>query len=236
MSWLAETGAVLAKEARSEWRTRVAAASLGLFVAGALALVGLAFARLSPRPDDRVEINTQIAAALLWLMVLFTAATGLGRAFLVEEERGTAVALRLHGRPTAIWTGKFLANTLQILLLAAVTAPILFQILGIEVRHPFPLALAIGLGCTGVSAVFSFTGAVVAQTSARGGLLAALSFPVLLPQFASGVDATLRAIGYRSTLDADFWATSAGGIVQLASYDAIAITAALLLFEHIWND
>ncbi len=111
---------MFAKEARSEWRTRVAAASLGLFVAGSLALIGLAFARLSPRPDDRVEINTQIAAALLWLLVLFTAATGLGRAFVVEEERGTAIALRLHGRPTAIWTGKFLANTLLILLLAGV--------------------------------------------------------------------------------------------------------------------
>lgn len=236
MSWLAETRAMFAKEARSEWRTRVAAASLGLFVAGSLALIGLAFARLSPRPDDRVEINTQIAAALLWLLVLFTAATGLGRAFVVEEERGTAIALRLHGRPTAIWTGKFLANTLLILLLAGVTTPILVQILGIDIVHPWALATSVALGCVGVSAVFSFTGAVVAQTSARGGLLAALSFPVLLPQFAAGVDSTLRAIGYRATLQSDFWATSAGGIIQLASYDAIAITAALLLFEHIWND
>jgi len=227
---------MFAKEARSEWRTRVAAASLGLFVAGSLALIGLAFARLSPRPDDRVEINTQIAAALLWLLVLFTAATGLGRAFVVEEERGTAIALRLHGRPTAIWTGKFLANTLLILLLAGVTTPILVQILGIDIVHPWALATSVALGCVGVSAVFSFTGAVVAQTSARGGLLAALSFPVLLPQFAAGVDSTLRAIGYRATLQSDFWATSAGGIIQLASYDAIAITAALLLFEHIWND
>lgn len=227
---------MFAKEARSEWRTRVAAASLGLFVAGSLALIGLAFARLSPRPDDRVEINTQIAAALLWLLVLFTAATGLGRAFVVEEERGTAIALRLHGRPTAIWTGKFLANTLLILLLAGVTTPILVQILGIDIVHPWALATSVTLGCVGVSAVFSFTGAVVAQTSARGGLLAALSFPVLLPQFAAGVDSTLRAIGYRATLQSDFWATSAGGIIQLASYDAIAITAALLLFEHIWND
>jgi len=236
LSWLAETTAVLAKEARSEWRTRVAAASLGLFVAGALALIGLAFARLSPSPELRLEINTQIAAALLWLVILFTAATGLGRAFLVEEERGTAIALRLHGRPTAVWTGKFLANTAQILLLSAVTAPILFQILGVDVRHPVPLVLSVALGCTGVAAVFSFTGAVVAQTSARGGLLAALSFPVLLPQFASGVDSTLRAIGFRATLSTDFWSTSGGGIVQLASYDAIAITAALLLFEHIWNE
>lgn len=235
-TWLREAAAVLGKEARTEWRTRVAAASLGLFVACSLALIGLAFARLNLRPADRAELAPQLAAALLWLQILFTAATGLGRAFLTEEERGTALALRLHARATAVWCGKFAANAAQIVLLAALAAPILFSLLGVSVRHPFALACALLLGCVGVAAVFTLTGALVAQSRARGGLLAALSFPVLLPAFASGVDATLRAIGWRATLVQGFWETSAGEIVQLASFDALAIAAALLLFDYVWND
>ena len=236
MSWVAETAAVVLKEARTEWRTRVAVASLGLFVACSLALTGLAFARLTLRPTDHAEAAPQIASALLWLIILFTAATGLGRAFVAEEERGTAMALRLHARATAVWAGKFVSNTVQIVALAGISAPVLFQITGVSVRHPLPLALSLALGCAGVSAVFTTTGALVAQSRARGGLLAALSFPVLLPQFATGVDSTLRSIGWRATAAGDFWSTSAGELVQLASFDTLAIAASLLLFDYVWND
>jgi len=236
LSWAREVGAVLAKEARTEWRTRVAVASLGLFVACSLSLTGLAFARLSLRPADHAELSPQIASALLWLIVLFTAATGLGRAFVAEEERGTALTLRLHARATAVWMGKFLSNWIQILFLTGLAAPVLFQIVAVQIRHPLPLVLSLGLGCAGVAAVFTTTGALVAQSRARGGLLAALSFPVLLPQFATGVDSTLRSIGWRATAAGDFWSTSAGELVQLASFDTLAIAASLLLFDYVWND
>ena len=101
--WLREATAIFLKECRTEWRTRVALNGVGLFLLGSLTLIGLSF------KDSKVDIRG--AVALLWILLLFTAATGLGRGFVQETERGTALALRLHARATAVWVGKFAFNT-----------------------------------------------------------------------------------------------------------------------------
>jgi heme exporter protein B len=99
LSWAAEAGAVFVREWISEWRTRVALSSVGLFALSSLTLIALAL-------RGGGVVGRETAAALLWIVIFFTAATGLGRAFVQEEERGTAMALRLAARPTAVWFGK----------------------------------------------------------------------------------------------------------------------------------
>ena len=129
------------------------------------------------------------AAALLWILLLFTAATGLARGFVLESERGTDLALRLHGRATAIWCGKFAANACLLLGLAAFATPLLIGALGVDAGRANFLALAcvLSVGCIGVAAVFTTTSALVAQASAKGALLPALTFPVLVPALFAGV-------------------------------------------------
>ena len=234
--WVKETLAIAGKELRTEWRSRVALASLGLFVACSIALVALSTARIPLNGEGGKEIGSQIAAALIWIQVCFASAMGLGRAFVVESERGTMTALRLHTRATAVWAGKFIGNTLLLLGVCVITVPMTCGVLGVTVKHPFALIAVVMLAAIGMGAVFTTTGALVAQTSARGGLLAALSFPVLLPAFVSGVDGTLRAIGWRLSASSAFLDTSGGILVQLLSYAVLAIAASLLLFDAIWND
>jgi len=230
--WVKETLAIAGKELRTEWRSRVALASLGLFVACSIALVALSTARIPLNGEGGKEIGSQIAAALIWIQVCFASAMGLGRAFVVESERGTMTALRLHARATAVWAGKFIGNTLLLLGVCVITVPTTCGVL----KHAGALIAVVVLAAIGMGAVFTTTGALVAQTSARGGLLAALSFPILLPAFVSGVDGTLRAIGWRLSASSAFLDTSGGILVQLLSYAVLAIAASLLLFDAIWND
>ena len=62
-------------------------------------------------------------AVLLWIILLFSAAAGLPRAFVHEEETQTATALRLAATPSALFCGKLLYGlTLTLALLGGLAA------------------------------------------------------------------------------------------------------------------
>ena len=227
MSWVAEAVAVFAKEWRAEWRTRVALASVGLFALSSLTLIALSLrGGASPGPE--------VAAALLWIVLFFTATSGLGRTFVQEEERGTALALRLAARSTVVWAGKFAANALLLLGLTALAAPLLLGMLGVRAANPGLLFCVLMFGDLGLAAVSTFTAALVAQTSARSGLLAVLAFPILVPLLLAGVHGVKAALGVGNVSGG--WAPGTGDLQVLGAYAVIAVTASLLLFDWVWND
>lgn len=228
-----EVGAILAKEIRTEWRTRVALSGVGLFLIGALTLIGIGL--------NRVPLHSATSGALLWVVLLFTAATGLGRAFVQEAERGTALALRLHADPSAVWLGKFAFNVLLLWALAAIAAPGLLGMLQVapESVNVGILICVLGVGTLAVAAVFTTMAALVAQTTARGGLLAALAFPLLIPAFQSGLNGTKAALGVgfeNIEVKVTPWQVAYGDLGVLTLYTATAIWVSLWLFDYVWND
>lgn len=228
MSFLREARAVFIKEIRTEWRTRVALSSVILFAVGSLTLIGLAL------EGGQAIKEAPLASALLWVVLLFTAATGLGRAYVQEEERGTALALRLTARATTVFAGKAAANVLFLLLLTLIATPVLLSLLNVRSANIGQLACVLILGNIGIAAVFTITGALVAQATAKGGLLAALSFPVLTPLLVAGVHGTNAAlyVGKAATDPTIVY----GDLQVLASYAVIAVTASLMLIEFVWNE
>ena len=226
-----EVAAVLVKEIRTEWRTRVALSGVGLFLMGSLTLIGVGL--------DRAIVDRSVIPALLWVLILFTAATGLGRVFVQEAERGTALALRLHADPLAVWLGKFVANALLLLALTALAAPLLLGLLQIETKtvNAGVLASVLVVGDLAVAAVFTTMAALVAQTTARGGLLAALAFPLLVPAFQVGLNGTRAALGIGlKVVDKTAWQVALGDIAVLSLFTAAAVAASLWLFDYVWND
>ena len=178
-----------------------------------------------------------VITALLWLLLYFTAATGLGRAFVQEEERGTALALRLSARATTVWAGKFALNALLQNGLALVAAPLLVAAFGWGENANFGLFVCVLLlGNVGIAAVFTMTSALVAQASAKGGLLAVLSMPLLVPLFVAAVHGTRIALGEGADSVAATWANGAADIQVLASYAVASVAGALFLFDFVWND
>ena len=223
--------AVFLKEVRTEWRTRVALSGVGLFVVGALTLLGLGLGQSPKLP------GAEMVGALVWVLALFTAATGLGRAFVQEAERGTALALRLHARSNDVWLGKFLFNASLLLVLNGLTAPVLFSLFQVNRVNAGILICVLGVGSLAIAAVFTTMAALVAQTTARGGLLAALAFPLLVPAFQVGLNGTKAAlgIGLKSTTKSA-WQVAGADIMMLSLYAATAVTLSLWLFDFTWND
>ena len=223
MRWLAGTWAVVAHDARLELRTRVALSGLGLFVAASLVLVRIAV---------RGAPTVPVAAALLWIVVVFAAAVGLGRAFVAEEERGTSLLLQLHLRPSQVFAGKL---TFNVALMGAVVA---LAAGGFRVLVPVPLgapgvwAAALALGAVGIAGATTLLSALVARARAAGPLLPVLAFPLLVPILYPAVALTELASGGT----AGAWGAASDDLTLMGSYAGLLISASFLLFDYVWRD
>ncbi len=224
MDWLAGTWAVFANDARLELRTRVALGALAMFVAASLVLVRVALGRGAP--------SVPVAAALLWLVIVFAASVGLGRAFVAEEERGTSLLLHLHLRPSQVYAGKLLFNGALMLALSALTVVGFRVLVPAPVGAPGVLWAAVALGAVGLAAATTLLSALIAQTRAGGPLLPVLAFPVIVPILIPGVDLTQLAAGAA----AGAWAAARGDLILLAAYAGLLISASALLFDYVWRD
>ncbi len=223
MSWLHGALAVFQKDARLELRTRFALNALGLFVASSVLLVRFAIGSSTITPS--------MAAALLWIVVLFAAVVGLGRAFIVEEERGTVLLLQLALPATPIYVGKLAFNIAITLALNLAAAFIFWLMVNPEIHALGLFATTLVLGAVGLAGATTLLSAIIARTASSGPLLAVLSFPVLIPLLFSVVNLTRLSLIPGAT-----WSDAATDLTALVGYAGLMITASVLLFEHVWRD
>ncbi|MEM1044069.1 MAG: heme exporter protein CcmB [Bacteroidota bacterium] len=226
MTWLAGTWAVFVKDLRLELRTRYAVSALLLFVVSALLLVAFAI--------GTGEVGERVASALLWVVIVFAGAVGLGRAFVAEEERGTVLLLRLHTRPSMVYAGKLLFNVLLVGAMNALAAAGFVLVLGLEVEAVGLLVATLALGALGLAGATTLLSAIIARAASSGPLLPVLAFPLLIPLLLTVVRVTQRALLLGAS--AGPWAASAGDLVTLGAYAGVVITASVLLFDYVWND
>ena len=143
---LRAAAAVFVKDLRTEWRTRVALNALLLFAFSVLILVGYAVGPTRLSIEDRPVVNS----VLLWIVLFFSAMTGLSRAFVNEEETGTALALRLSAPPSAVFLGKLLSNLALLGVVMAFVVPLFLGLMSFGIASPgLFLALCGLLGFTG---------------------------------------------------------------------------------------
>lgn len=224
MTWLAGAWAVFSNDARLELRTRVALGALAMFVAASLVLVRVALGRAAP--------SEPVAAALLWVVVVFAAAVGLGRAFVAEEERGTTLLLQLHLRPSQVYAGKLAFNAALMLALNAVAAVGFRVLVPTPLGSPAVLGAALALGALGLAAATTLLSALIARARAAGPLLPVLAFPVVVPVLIPAVELTKLASGAATGV----WAAARGDLVLLVAYAGLLVSASFLLFDYVWRD
>lgn len=192
----------------------------------ALATVLLVWFALSGRP-----VAPHVQAALLWVILLFAAALGLGRVFVQEDERGTLLFLRLHADPTGVYVGKLLFNLLLVTLIGGVACAAFVVVLGVEVVEVRLFLLVLVLGAAGLAAATTLLAALIARASHSGALLPVLLFPLLVPLLLSGTRLT------RAALDGGLgWMGSTDALVTLATYPLALVAASVLLFDFVWYD
>lgn len=222
MNWFAGTWAVFRKDLQIELRSQYAINSLLLFVLGALLLVLFA---VGPQP-----LSARVQAALLWIVMLFAASIGLGRSFVAEQEQGTVLLLQLNTRPSTVFTGKLLFNLLLVGVLTVVAVGAFLFLLDISVPAPGLLTTTLGLGAVGLASATTLLAALVARASRRGPLLPVLLLPLLVPLLVSGTSAT------RIAFSGGTWLQVQDELLTLLGFAGATISAAVVLFDHVWME
>ena len=215
--------AVFRKDLQLELRRRVALNTLLVFALATVAVVY--FAALRAPLDPRTH------AALLWVVMLFAASVGLGRAFTAEVETGTDWLLRGHVPALAVYGGKLLFTLALTFVLGGVSSGALLLVLGVGVDHAGLLALTVALGGVGLAGAVTLLSAIIARAQGGGALLPVLLFPLLVPLLLSAVRLT------RAALDGgDGWRGATDGLVTLGAFAVVVVAAAVLLFEYVWDE
>ncbi len=214
---------VFIKDWQSELRTRYAINALAMFI-----LVTISVILFSVGNE---KISQFLTGGLLWVVIFFSAMSGLSRAFVSEEERGTTLTLQLIAAPATIYTGKLFFNIILVFLMnIAITIlfSLLFESFIIENFQLFLVAFI--LGNFGIAASSTIIAAIISKASSKGTLYPVLSFPILLPLILTLLELTKFAMDGVSVPEA------MTEILVLVSYDVIMITASYLLFDFIWKD
>jgi len=213
---------IFKKDIRQEFRTRYAMNAILLFALVTLVAVSFSIGTFNA--------GSEIKSALLWVIIFFSAMSGLSHIFVREEEKHTADTLKLVAGPTSVFVGKFLFNLFLLYLLEVITVPLFFAVMNFEVQGVLIFIIVLLLGSFGLSAGATMTAAIISKASARGALFAVLSFPILLPVIIAGINGTKIAV--KLTMISD-----AGDELQmLVSYSVVVLTAAVLLFDFVWKE
>jgi heme exporter protein B len=139
--------------------------------------------------------------------------------------------LKLSATSTAIFLGKLIYNFLLSLLVNGAIAVLYLGLLSLTIENPTIFLTTLLLGSASVAVVLTLISAIVANTSARGGLFAVLSFvPLLIPIFM-----TVRATRIATQEDAPFFRASTE-IQILAAYTLVMFFVSLMLYEFIWEE
>jgi heme exporter protein B len=220
--YLRQVWAIAAKDLRIELRTRERFASMGAFVVLTAFLFDFGIDRTRLDPGD-------IAAALIWMIVIHAGLLGLGRTFELEKEDGAFEGLLMAPLPRdALYLGKVAAN----FVLLGITVALAVATVGIVFRVNFSesfwaLVAVLGVGVAGFTALGTLFGAITAGTRMGSTLLPVLVFPLLTPLVIYGADAT-------ATLLAGFPASAIGGTFRMIlAFTLVSLVAGMLLFRYV---
>ena len=224
-AWCACAVAIFANDVRSEFRTRYAFGTVALFAITTLVMVSVALSAAVPKPD--------VSAAMLWVVLLFAALSGLARVFVREEEMGTANGLRLGAPASAVFAGKLLFNLALVLTVEAISVPLFLALLPVKIWNLALFAAVLVVGAAALSAAATFIAALIAQASSgKAALFTVVAFPVLMPLLFLCVQATYGSFHQV----ASYQARGLSNVGMMGVYAVVMTTASFLLFEYVWHD
>src|SRR3989339_263628 len=211
--------ALFQKDFHSELRTRYAINSLAMFIIVAISVILFSI--------GNENISPGLTGGLFWVVIFFSAMSGLSRAFVSEEERGTSLTLQLIASPATVFTGKLLFNMILVFLMNIIIT-LLYSMLFAEfiIQNYLLFFLTFIFGNIGIA----ISAAIIAKAGSKGTLYPVLSFPILLPLILTSVQLTSFSIDGIPISEAVF------ELAIVVCYDIIMISASYMLFDFIWKD
>jgi heme exporter protein B len=215
--------AIIRKDLLTELRTKETLSTSFVFALLIVVIFNFAF-------ELRVDNVTQLAPGVLWVAFTFAGILALNRSMVQERESGCMEGLMLAPVDrNVIYLGKFVANSLYMLISEAAVLPLFSALFGVSMLDPL-LWLVILLGTVGFAAAGTLFSAMTVSTRAREALLPLLLFPATVPMLIAATKATGLLLDQRPFSEVYSW------IRLLIAVDVIALVVALLGFEYILEE
>ena len=222
-SWVTITTAIAAKDLTDEFRTRHSVVTMFLFSLITLVTVSFTIGYYS--------LDVMVHAALIWIIIFFSAMSALNRSFRKEEDAGTLLALKMSASAELIYLGKLAFNALLLLVLIVVLLPFYYILMNPPAGTNLALLiLTLIAGQLSLAGATTLLAAVVARAGSKSALLPILAFPVLLPVLLTAMRGTAMALegGSIESFKAD--------LIFLFSYLVIVVTVSLFLIPAVLED
>jgi heme exporter protein B len=224
VSFAGAAAVILAKELRTEFRSRELLGTTAVFVLIVIVLFSFTF-------DPTSGESRRFGPGLLWLAFLFAGSLMLQPSFLREQTNDTLSALRLAPiDPFAILAGKMAANFLFLFLVELILLPVFAMFYNVAILPVLPqLICVLVLGTLGITTTGTVFSAVAAQARLRELMLPLLLLPLMAPVLIASTEATADLLRDPSEFSR-VWLTF------LAAFDVIFLTAAWLFGEYLLEE
>lgn len=211
------------KDIQVEWRGRQGVPVMLVFTLLIVFLFNFAL-QLSP------ELQSGLAAGLLWVSLAFASTLGLNRSISLERENSGLDGLLLAPVDrSAIFFAKSLSNFCFTMLVALILLPI-FSIFYQQNMIRLPLIGVTLLGLSSYTSLGTLLAALSIQARTRDVLLPVLLYPLALPILIASVEAS------RAVLDSQPMDHFSSWIYLLLSCTLLFNAAGLLFFETILEE
>ncbi len=212
--------AIMAKDVRSELRTR--SATNGMLVFGLLVVVTFNFAL-----NLEGEAATDAGSGALWVAILLAAMMGFNFIFAQEREQGGMEGLILSSPDSsAIFFGKLGGALLFTLALEAFLFPVFAVFSNVSILSPgLPAVVLLGtLGFVTAGTLFS---AMAVTSRARELFLPLLLLPVAVPVLIAAVEGT------RAAIQGQPWGDLLPALSVLGAFDVVFLALSPALFQFV---
>ncbi len=214
---------IFTKDFRSELRTRYALNALLMFVITTISIILFAIGNEAP--------SVEILSGMLWIVIFFSAMSGMSRSFVSEEERGTVMTLHLIATPATVYFGKLIFNLVLLLSMNIITVILYLLVIPNFIVQSFSIFIVtLILGTLGLASAATIIAAIIAKSNTKGTLYPVLSFPILLPLLLTVISATKMAI------EGMVFSAASGEFRILISYTVVITAVSYLLFDYVWKD
>ena len=187
---------------------------------------------LATQLDLPMEEKTQVSGGLLWLAIFFAGTLACERSFTNERDAGCWQVLTLYPlAPSVLFLAKLVVNFVALVALEIVLVPAFIVFSDVPlVSRPGHLMLIAALGNVGFVAVGTVVSGLTADLRRRGGLLALLLLPLVVPVVFGSAEATRLLLA--GPIDSQWWLW----IQLLAVFATVFTVVGALVFEFVMEE
>ena len=210
------------KDLLVEFRTHERLTAMGAFVVLIGALFNFSINTAVVRPQD-------IAAALIWMTIIFGGMLGMGRTFRLEQEDGALSGILQSPIPLdALYLGKVLGNFILLSVMVALVFVVFGAFFSLRFSgNPLTLLGVVSFGVLGFVSLTTLFSAMATRSSMGESLLPVLVFPLLVPVIVYGTSATDRLFAGRPVAEVS------GNLRMLVAFAIIFTVASAGLFRFV---